>query len=112
MPGRDAASAVIEEIKKSYNETNCRKPVITCWLGEAAAKEPRELFAEPISRHSPTTSEAVTGFMQLVRYARAQAELMQTPPVAAGEADVRHRGTRIAKSFGYCQCRPNGGVGA
>ena len=45
MPGRDAASAVIEEIKLSYNETNCRKPIITCWLGEAAAKEPRDLFA-------------------------------------------------------------------
>ena len=85
MPGRDAASAVIEEIKLSYNETNRRKPIITCWLGEAAAKEPRDLFAAADIPTFSTTSEAVTGFMQLVRYARAQAELMQTPPVATGK---------------------------
>ena len=85
MPGRHAASAVIEEIKLSYNETNRTKPIITCWLGEAAAKEPRDLFAAADIPTFSTTSEAVTGFMQLVRYARAQAELMQTPPVAAGK---------------------------
>jgi acetyltransferase len=85
MPGRDAANAVIEEVKLSSNETNRRKPVITCWLGEDAAKEPRDLFAAADIPTFSTTSEAVTGFMQLVGYARAQAELMQTPPIAAGK---------------------------
>ena len=85
MSGRDAASAVIEEIRLSHSETNLRKPVITCWLGEDAAKEPRELFAAAGVPTFSTTSEAVTGFMQLVGYARAQTELMQTPPVATGK---------------------------
>ncbi|WP_045835366.1 bifunctional acetate--CoA ligase family protein/GNAT family N-acetyltransferase [Hyphomicrobium sp. 99] len=85
-PARDAATAVIEEINLNRRDSGRpTKPVITCWLGEAVAKEPRELFTANNIPTFATTSEAVTGFMQLVDYARAQTELMQTPPVAAEE---------------------------
>ena len=101
MPGRHAARQSLKKSKLSYNETNRRKPIITCWLGEAAAKEPRDLFAAADIPTFSSTSEAVTGFMQLVRYARAQAELMQTPPVAAGKR-IYDTEDANRKSFGYC----------
>ncbi|MBY0560472.1 bifunctional acetate--CoA ligase family protein/GNAT family N-acetyltransferase [Hyphomicrobium sp.] len=84
-PARDAAAAVINETNLDRRDRSPSKPVITCWLGEAVAKEARELFRANNIPTFATTSEAVTGFMQLVDYARAQTELMQTPPVAAGE---------------------------
>jgi acetyltransferase len=81
----DAAKAVIEAVEQNDGARSQNKPVITCWLGDAAAKEPRELFEQHNIPTFETTSEAITGFMQLVGYARAQTELMQTPPSAAGE---------------------------
>ena len=39
VSARGAASAVIDEIKRNDGGTNRKKPVITCWLGEAAARE-------------------------------------------------------------------------
>jgi len=81
----DAASAVVDEVNRNNDGSNRKKPIITCWLGEAAAKEARKLFTANSIPTFPTTSDAITGFMQLVGYARAQTELMQTPPVAAGE---------------------------
>ncbi|MET0436110.1 MAG: bifunctional acetate--CoA ligase family protein/GNAT family N-acetyltransferase [Devosia sp.] len=90
ISARDAATAVINEIDLSRRDgKGAAKPVITCWLGEAVAKEPRELFTANDIPTFATTSEAVTGFMQLVDYARAQNELMQTPPVAADERTYR-----------------------
>jgi acetyltransferase len=81
----DAAKAVIDTVEPTDGARTQNKPVITCWLGEPAAKEPRELFEQHNIPTFETTSEAITGFMQLVGYARAQTELMQTPPTAAGE---------------------------
>jgi acetyltransferase len=56
------------------------RPVFTAWLGEAAAQEARQTFAE---KHIPTyesPERAVRAFMHLVRYRRGQDMLMQTPP--------------------------------
>jgi acetyltransferase len=61
------------------------KPLLTCWLGDGAAREPRDLFAKEGIATFETPSDAITGFMQLVRHARAQTELMQAPP--NGSAD-------------------------
>jgi acetyltransferase len=81
----EAAKAVIDCVDRSTRGGGPLKPILTCWLGEIAAKEPRELFQAHKIPTFETTSEAITGFMQLVDYRRAQAELMQTPPVAAAE---------------------------
>lgn len=68
------------------------KPLMTCWLGDGAAREARELFAKSSIATFETPSDAITGFMQLVRYGRAQTELMQAPPNETADI-VRETGT-------------------
>jgi acetyltransferase len=56
------------------------KPVLAVWLGEEAARDSRRLFAAKNIASFGTPAKAVDGFMQLVGYARAQEQLMRTPP--------------------------------
>ena len=67
--------------------------MMTCWLGDAAVHDARELFEKQKIPTFESTSEAITGFMQLVDHARSQTELMQTPPVASGERMYDEHGT-------------------
>ncbi len=72
--GTDAARAVIETAK---NREAC---VLSCWLGEDAARPARQLFSE---HHIPTyftPERAVRAFMDLLRYRQNQEALTQTPP--------------------------------
>ena len=57
------------------------KPVLAAWIGDAEEtnKARHHLEQADIPTYG-TPSEAVGAFMQLVRYHRNQAELMQTPP--------------------------------
>ncbi len=69
-----AAEAVVARSAAS------RKPVFTAWLGDAAARPARAIFAES---HLPTyesPERAARAFMHLVRYRRGQEMLLQTPP--------------------------------
>lgn len=75
-----AANAVVERIEAHRIRSRKHKPVIACWLGENAAQAARKLFAERGIPSFTTPSRAVQGFMHLVRYTRAQEELMQAPP--------------------------------
>ena len=71
---KDAAQAVAEVVAKRK-----QPPVLTSWLGDRAALEARQLFAE---RGIPTydmPEDAVGAFMQMVAYRRNQEILMQTP---------------------------------
>jgi acetyltransferase len=56
------------------------KPVLTSWLGDQASRDARTLFAARNIASFATPAEGIDGFMQLVRYARAQEELTRTPP--------------------------------
>jgi acetyltransferase len=56
------------------------KPVLSSWLGDEAGRGARALFAARGIASFATPAEAIDGFMQLVRYARAQEQLMRTPP--------------------------------
>ncbi len=80
----EAASTVVDAVAKARDAAR-NNPVLTCWLGDAAVKDARKIFAQNKIPTFETTSEAVTGFMQLVGYARAQTELMQVPPSMAAE---------------------------
>ncbi|MFT3732184.1 MAG: bifunctional acetate--CoA ligase family protein/GNAT family N-acetyltransferase [Hyphomicrobium sp.] len=80
----DAAKAVIETVSANRNIV-ADKPVITCWLGDAAVRDARALFEENKIPTFESTSAAVAGFMQLVRHARCQDELMRTPSAAEGD---------------------------
>lgn len=78
--GTAAAKAVIAAREAVEGYAARRKPVLTNWLGEAAAEDARVLFAQARMPTYDTPGEAVKGFMQLVAHARAQAQLMRAPP--------------------------------
>ena len=64
----------------SGQRTAPAKPVLATWLGDEASHEARKLFAIKNIASFATPAEGVDGFMQLVSYARAQEQLMRTPP--------------------------------
>jgi len=75
-----AARAVTETLAVRQKRTARQKPVLTNWLGLDAAGPSRRHFAENRLASFDTPADSIQGFMQLVRYTRAQNELMQTPP--------------------------------
>jgi acetyltransferase len=88
---QENAKAVIATIERLQGPGQ-RKPVLTCWLGDQTVREARTIFENHAIPTFETPSDAVGGYMQLVRHARAQTELMQTPDGAhiedGGETDV------------------------
>jgi acetyltransferase len=72
---RDAARAVLDVVPRTPH-----RPVLTCWLGEAAAEESRQLFSAKRLATYETPNEAVRALMHLVNYKRNQDQLMETPP--------------------------------
>jgi acetyltransferase len=79
-----SSTAVAEQIVNAIDQGKALgqpiKPVMANWLGEEASRDARKLFAAKGIASFATPAEAIDGFMQLVRYARAQNELMRTPP--------------------------------
>jgi len=73
--GIDAAVAVVEAASQQS-----RIPVITSWVGEAAAVPARKLFAENRIPTYDTPEQAVASFMHMVQYENNQNLLIQTPP--------------------------------
>lgn len=69
----EVARAVTEAIK------NTRKPILTCWMGEAAVEEARKHFEKEGVASYETPDAAINAFMQMVEYERNQVALMQTP---------------------------------
>ena len=76
----DAAKATVEAAE-SERRLGHKKPVIAAWLAQSGVEDVRPLFAKANIPDFETSTEAIEGVTQLARYARAQAELMQTPPV-------------------------------
>ncbi|WP_294642075.1 bifunctional acetate--CoA ligase family protein/GNAT family N-acetyltransferase [uncultured Aureimonas sp.] len=76
--GTQAAHATVEGARKAR-----RTPVLTCWLGERAARTARRVFAASNVPTYQTPDETVRAFTQLVTYRRNQDLLMQTPAVVA-----------------------------
>jgi acetyltransferase len=79
-----SSTAVAEEVVATLDARKTAgkpsKPVLANWLGDEAGRDARALFAARGIASFETPAEAIDGFMQLVRYARAQEELMRTPP--------------------------------
>ncbi|MEQ1614639.1 MAG: bifunctional acetate--CoA ligase family protein/GNAT family N-acetyltransferase, partial [Hyphomicrobiaceae bacterium] len=76
----DIARAVIASTTNRRAAGKPARPLLTNWLGDDAAAPARQLFADERIATFDTPASAIEGFMQLVRYARAQDELMRTPP--------------------------------
>ncbi len=81
----EAAEAVIAALPKKH------KPVLTNWLGDAAAREARRRFTQARIPTYNTAEEAVRAFMHVVRYNRNQAMLMQAPPNIDGQGEEPDR---------------------
>ena len=73
----DAARAVIETIKQ--RPTYTRRGVLACWIGEGPAEGARQMLREQGIPTYETPTKAVRGFMQMVRFRRSQAMLMEVP---------------------------------
>ncbi len=80
----DAAKATVEAVQNDRRK-GFQKPVVATWLAQSEVEDVRPLFANGGVPDFATPTEAVEGIMQLARYARAQAELMQTPPALPPE---------------------------
>jgi acetyltransferase len=78
-----SCTAVARAVVDSLNESGLKaqgRGIFTCWLGIDAAREARKISTENKIPTYETPTEAVRGFMQIVRYRRSQEMLMQTPP--------------------------------
>jgi acetyltransferase len=85
LASSDAAADEVVEANARWREVRKpAKPLLTNWLGDGSASAGRKRFAAAGIPTFETPDSAVTGFMQLVRYKRAQDELMRTPPSLPG----------------------------
>jgi len=80
--GVDAARAVVDVADGAAGR---RHSILTCWLGEDAARPARDLFAAHRLATYDTPDHAVTAFMQMANYRRNQELLKQTPPARAAQ---------------------------
>ncbi len=74
----DTAERVIEVIKAQRAKHLPTKPAFAVWIGEDRAATAN--FAKANIPSYPTEAAALSGIMHLVRHARAQRMLMETPP--------------------------------
>ncbi|MBX9846959.1 MAG: bifunctional acetate--CoA ligase family protein/GNAT family N-acetyltransferase [Xanthobacteraceae bacterium] len=75
---REAASALIPVVRQHQNEICPPKPVFAVWVGDSGEAE-AELGRAGIP-HYRSETDAVRGFMHLVRYREGQEALMTAPP--------------------------------
>ena len=96
----DAARAVAGEVRKGMIG---RKPVLSCWLGGATARDARRILREAgvASYDTPATAAAAVG--HLTDWGRAQEALLRMPDRVGGgdlaqDACRRARGRRARRS--------------
>ena len=94
----DCARGVVKAVMAHRDKAPLAKPVLAAWLGSAAAAPVLNTARIP---HFDTDSDAIRGFMHLVKHRELQAALMQTPPnVMAGFApDVASARAIVAKAL-------------
>lgn len=102
----EVACAVIANIKARQSSHHSSKPVIANWLGAASTVKARHLFADARIPSYETPDDAIEAYMQLVRHARAQAELMRTP--TADPTNIEGHGDGKAAEAVIAQVRSAG----
>ncbi len=73
-----AAQAVGRAVAQHRKARFPAKPAFAVWIGDQL--EAKAVFDSESIPHYPTEADAVRGVMHLVRYRRAQTDLMKTPP--------------------------------
>lgn len=69
---------VARAITKAINES--QKPVLTCWMGEDAVEDAREIFKQNRIPQYETPEFAIRAFLQAVEYNENQKNLIELPP--------------------------------
>jgi acetyltransferase len=96
----EAAQAVVDSVARERSHQLRPKPVFTVWVGEdQAAASTFEAAAIP---HFADETDAVRGFMHIVRYREAINALMETPPSVSAEftSDADAARAIISKAVG------------
>ncbi len=70
----EVARAITEAINESH------KPVLTCWMGEDAVQDSREIFEKNSIPQYETPESAISAFLQAVEYNKNQKNLIELPP--------------------------------
>ncbi len=83
-PCAEVARELLETLKKNNLKSKFNR-LLTSWTGDGSCAEALRLFKENSIGAYDTPLEAVSGFMQMVRYRRNQDLLMQTPPSIQGD---------------------------
>lgn len=79
----DCADAVVHVIQEQRAKRIAHKPVLAVWIGDDG-RAAKAFDAAAIPYYS-TETDAIRGFMHLVRYVEANHALMETPPSAPTE---------------------------
>jgi acetyltransferase len=95
----EAARAVIDAARDS------RKPVLTCWMGEAQVEEGRRLFKEAGIPYFTTPEPAVEVFSFLSAFYDNQRQLIQTPGPLSHQAEPDVEGARMIIESALAQGR-------
>jgi acetyltransferase len=95
----EAAAAVVEAAKAS------RKPVLSCWMGEAQVHEGRRLFKQAGMPYFTTPEPAVEVFSFLSAFYENQRQLMQTPGPLSQEVEPDVEGARLIIESALAQGR-------
>lgn len=75
-PAMDSAKALAECVAATRFAT----PLLTCWIGDETARAARRMLRERGIAAYETLGQAVSSFMQLVKFRQSQTLLMETPP--------------------------------
>jgi acetyltransferase len=85
----DIAKAVTDVVDQHRASAKSHKTVLAAWLGEEASRDARDLLARHKIASFGTPSQAVDGYMQIVRYRRAQTQLMQSPAASPDQIEFK-----------------------
>ncbi len=77
VPSADIARALLPLVKPL---PGTEPRVLSCWLGDQAVAQARQLFQDAELANFDTPEQAVRAFSMLARYRRNQAELTEAPP--------------------------------
>lgn len=77
VPSADIARALVP---LAQHQPGMPPRLMSCWLGDKAVKQARQLFQDADIASFDTPEQAISAFAMLQRYRRNQAELMEAPP--------------------------------
>nr|HMS26056.1 acetate--CoA ligase family protein [Burkholderiaceae bacterium] len=83
VPSADIARALVPLAK---SQAGMPPHVLSCWLGDHAVTEARQLFQDAGIADYDTPEQAVQAFSMLVKYRKNQAELAEAPPASQSHA--------------------------